>query len=384
MNPGPSKSIQDSRLTRNSKMKFWQLNCNSLNKSKLVEFKKILMDENPTIVCLQETWWHSPIITNFKGYEIARIDRENTGSQQSKGGGVAILINENHFQITEILDVSDNMINLEVVIVKCVRTDGAAYTVANIYNSNGQNTIKNDLDFIYQKMEGTKILCGDLNGHSILWESDGRQNRSGKDITNFAYDVSDLALITPADTVTYMNIQTNYSSTIDLTFASCQIMQVAEYKTRVDLDIGSPHSLIQISFDLLPEKEMQYYKKRKFNQVEISHICKKLEENLPEKLKCLETDTKSFMSIMESAIKEISANCQRKLKKVHLHGWNDEIQKLVQERRKAKRYLQRQFSTQLYIQYKELDAKVKNRIMNLKRDTWRKFCESKLNKDTPY
>jgi len=124
-------------------------------------------------------------------------------------------------------------------------------------------------------------------------------------------------------------------------------------------------------------------KKRKFNQVEISHICKKLEENLPEKLKCIETDTKSFMSIMESAIKEISANCQRKLKKVHLHGWNDEIQKLVQERRKAKRYLQRQFSTQLYIQYKELDAKVKNRIMNLKRDTWRKFCESKLNKDTP-
>ena len=87
-------------------------------------------------------------------------------------------------------------------------------------------------------------------------------------------------------------------------------------------------------------------KKRKFNQVEISHICKKLEETLPEKLKFIETDTKSFMSIMESAIKEISANCQRKLKKVHLHGWNDEIQKLVQERRKAKRYLQLQFSTQ--------------------------------------
>ena len=274
MNPGPSKSIQDSRLARNSKMRFWQLNCNSLNKSKLVEFKKILMDENPTIVCLQETWWHSPIITNFKGYEIARIDRENTGSQQSEGGGVAILINENHFQITEILDVSDNMINLEVVIVKCVRTDGAVYTVANIYNSNGQNTIKNDFDFIYQKMEGTKILCRDLKGHSFLWESNGRQNRSGQDITNFAYDVSDLAYITPVDTVTYMNIQTNYSSTIDLTLASCQIMQVAEYKTRVDLDIGSPHSSIQISFDLLPEKEMQYYKKRKFNQVEISHICK--------------------------------------------------------------------------------------------------------------
>ena len=57
----------------------------------------MLSDENPTIVCLQETWWSNPTVTNFKGYGVTRMDQEKTGSQLSKGGGVATLINENYF-----------------------------------------------------------------------------------------------------------------------------------------------------------------------------------------------------------------------------------------------------------------------------------------------
>ena len=87
-------------------MKFWQLNCNTLNKSKLVEFKKLLSDENPTIVCLHEKWWSNPIRTIFKVYEMAEVDREKTGRQHSKGGEVAIFINEDYFQIAEILDMT--------------------------------------------------------------------------------------------------------------------------------------------------------------------------------------------------------------------------------------------------------------------------------------
>ena len=57
----------------------------------------MLSDENPTIVCLQETWWSNPTVTNFKGYEVTRMDQEKTRSQLSKGGGVATLINKNYF-----------------------------------------------------------------------------------------------------------------------------------------------------------------------------------------------------------------------------------------------------------------------------------------------
>ena len=119
MDQGTCHNNQGSSVTRNSKIKFWQLNCNSLNKSKLVECKNILSVKNPTIMCLQEAWWCKPIITNFKGYEMDRIDQEKTESQHSKVGGAAILI------------------NLEVVILKCIRINGAFYAVANIYNNNG-------------------------------------------------------------------------------------------------------------------------------------------------------------------------------------------------------------------------------------------------------
>jgi len=45
------------------------------------------------------------------------MDQEKTRSHHSKGGEVAILINENHFRIAEILDLTGDMINLEVVIL---------------------------------------------------------------------------------------------------------------------------------------------------------------------------------------------------------------------------------------------------------------------------
>ena len=61
------------------------------------------------------------------------------------------------------------MINFEVVTVKCVSIDGVVYTVANIYNNinNRKNIRKHDFDLVYQKLEGTKILCGDFNGSSF-------------------------------------------------------------------------------------------------------------------------------------------------------------------------------------------------------------------------
>ena len=97
-----------------------------------------------------------------------------------------------------------------------------------------------------------------------------------------------------------MNAQTNYSIIIDLTFASCQTMQIAEYITREDLDIGSPHKLIPINLDKLPEKKMDHYRNKKFNQIQIHHISKKLKVNLPEKLKCFEADAKPSASCINS------------------------------------------------------------------------------------
>ena len=77
-------------------------------------------------------------------------------------------------------------------------------------------------------------------------------------------------------------------------------MQIAEYITRKDLDIGTPHKIVTIALDLLPEKKMHYYRNKKFNQILINHISKKLEVNLLEKLKCLETDTKPSASCINS------------------------------------------------------------------------------------
>ena len=99
------------------------------------------------------------------------------------------------------------MINFEVVTVKCVSIDGVVYTVANIYNNinNRKNIRKQDFDLVYQKLEGTKILCGDFNGSSFLQESNGSQNRSEQNILNFIYDAPDLVQVTSVDTLTYIN-----------------------------------------------------------------------------------------------------------------------------------------------------------------------------------
>ena len=88
------------------------------------------------------------------------------------------------------------------------------------------------------------------------------------------YDVHDLVMVAPVDGLTYTNAQTNYSSTIDQTFASCQIMQIGEYNTGRSRYRKSANKLIQINLDQLQKKKMQYYRNRKFNKVQINHIRK--------------------------------------------------------------------------------------------------------------
>ena len=88
---------------------------------------------------------------------MARIDGKN---RKSNGAGLAILINEDYFLITYILDLTSDMINLEVVLEKCVRIDGAVYTVANIYNNNRQNFIKDDPDLVYQSWRELRSCVG--------------------------------------------------------------------------------------------------------------------------------------------------------------------------------------------------------------------------------
>ena len=130
-------NIDDDNISTNTIkiIKLWQLNCNCLNQTKLVEFKQCILNEKPSLMCIQETWWSSKTKVKIPGYDIIRIDRT------SKGGGVAIFVNLDIFQVIETIDISDSLRNVEALIVKSLRKDGKHYSFANIYNNKGSNAI---------------------------------------------------------------------------------------------------------------------------------------------------------------------------------------------------------------------------------------------------
>ena len=200
------------------------------------------MNEKPSLICIQETRWSSKTKVKIPGYDIIKIDRT------SKGGGVAIFINLDIFQVIETIDISDSLRNVESVIVKSLRKDGKYYSFANIYNNKGSNAIKDYLSLIYTKMDGLKIFLGDFNAHSYLWETNAGLNRAGKDLTDFLKYNVDISILTPANTPTYGSMIGTYSSAIDLTFVSNQIYQDSDCNLRDDIEIGTPHKLIEINF----------------------------------------------------------------------------------------------------------------------------------------
>jgi exonuclease III len=191
--------------------------------TKLTEFKKIIFERKPDIICIQETFLKPKHLFHLPGYNIIRKDRID-----NRKGGVAILTKQGiNYRLI------DTPPELECVSVE-ITSKNESITIVSIYIP--PNTIIEKESLL--KLFGVKnvIITGDMNGHSKLWGG-SKTNHIGRLIEDIIDETNFVVLNTREPT------RQNYDggmSSLDLSLCSQNLASKSTWAVLDDM-LGSDH-----------------------------------------------------------------------------------------------------------------------------------------------
>ena len=361
------------------KLHIIQWNCKSIHAPGRLSELRVLMDsKKPHIACISETWLtvnKNPV--NIKGYKTFRKDRP-----RGHAGGLLFLIREdvvfNHFDINNI----SNIIEAQAIEISLGRD---TVKLLHVYNPVNRLDIS-QFDHLVQQLDRKFIVVGDLNGHHTLWDPDlrlDRINQCGRVLANYLLDNQDLALITTPGLKTYTHtthISSN-SSTLDLSICSINLINISE--TKLLGDSGSDHDPVLTIIDIKPDK---FLRKRRPKWKIKENNWEKWKDNIPSQRvapESIEEEASNFGELLTKAANKAFGKTKGKQKtKFSKPWWTADCAKVVAQRRRAKKCMERRPTQANVIEFRRLSAKARRIVKNAKRESWRKFCRN-LSAETP-
>ena len=148
---------------------------------------------------------------------------------------------------------------LEIVAMTIYNKNKDPIDIINVYNANFDVT-KEEYNHCFRQLSIKKIVVGDFNARSNMWDTKSIPNIAGNNLINSLLDFPDLCLLTPLNFPTYFHVATRSYSTLDLCFVSNNLLPNVSIKLGEDL--GSDHSPINIEFNFKPENTIQKNKTR--------------------------------------------------------------------------------------------------------------------------
>ena len=362
------------------KLKIIQWNCRSVHaKGRFSELIVLLYDQMPHIACISETWLHVNSKTlNIKGYKILRKDRV-----VNNAGGLMFLIREdvnfNNFTVNTILN---SRIEAQAIEISLGRD---SVQLLHIYNPVTSIEIEH-LKYLIRQLGRKFILVGDFNGHHTLWDPNlrlGKINSCGRSLANFMLGQPDLALITTPGLKTYTHTTHtgSNSSTLDLAFCTNNLINVSE--TKLLGDSGSDHTPVLINISIKPDKIIRNRRpKWKLNREKVPLWKDKV---LPQRAAptSLEEEVTNFNNLLTKPAEVVFGKSRGNQKsKYNKPWWTTECARVVAQRRRAKKLMERRPTASNVMEFRRLSGKAKRIIKSAKRESWRRFCQS-LSAETP-
>ena len=358
-----------------------QWNCKSVHAvGRLSELRVLIASKKPHIACISETWLNEHKKTvNIKGYKTFRKDRPR---QHAGYGGLMFLIREdvgfNHFNIDNI----SNIIEAQAIEISLGRD---SVKLLHVYNPVTRLEIRH-LDHLIKQLGRKFIVVGDLNGHHTLWDPDlrvDRINQCGRELSKYILENQDLALITTPGLKTYTHTthQDSNTSTLDLSLCSNNLINISD--TTLLGDSGSDHDPVLTTVRIKPDKIVRRRRPKWKLKEDKWPIWK---SNVPPQQvapSSLEEEAKNFGELLtkaaETAFGKTKGHQRTKFSKP---WWSPECSKVVAQRRRAKKLMERRPTPANVMDFRRLSGKAKRIIKNAKRESWRKFCKN-LSAETP-
>ena len=306
-----------------------QWNTNGLeSRIRLGELERLLKKYRPMCICLQHLGKYD---IKVKEYQLASQSRNVVGEL-----GTAIYvhnsityqkltINNPHFQHSSIaLDVPGKGI----------------INIINFYNQPKFNYNINNLIDIINLVDSPKIILGDVNCHSPLWDPNtGVPDNNARKIEDLL-EKKNITCLNEEDSYTFYSKAHNKMTTVDISLCSDDIQEEWEWHV-LDDQFSSDHFpivLTSLKTDIPHEPEKRYktscadWKK----YTDLTNRIQEFDENI---------DIEESYSILKNTIleaaKESIPQTSGKKRRKEVPWWTDNLQKLIDKKHKISHLLDR-------------------------------------------
>ena len=365
--------------TMQEKIKIVQWNCKSIHApGRYSELRVLMYSNKPHIACISETWLNvNRKDVNIKGYKSFRKDRP-----MGNHGGLLFLIREdlgfNHFNIDNI----SNIIEAQAIEISLGRD---SVKLLHVYNPVNRIEIRH-LDHLIKQLGRKYIIVGDLNGHHTLWDPElrpDRVNQCGRELARYITDHQNLALVTTPGLPTYTHTthQSSNSSTLDLSLCSNNLIDISN--TILLGDSGSDHDPVQATVQIKPDKIVRT-RRPKWKLTEDKWTAWK--DNVPPQYAApasLDEEANNFRNLLNNAAEIAFGKTKGKHStKFSKPWWTPECARVVAQRRRAKKLMERCPSPSNVIDFRRLSAKAKRIIKKCKKRIMEEILPELVSRDT--
>lgn len=343
-----------------------QWNCDGLY-SHYNDFKLLMNNYNPFVICLQETKFkanHVPKLRNYKIYY------NNVISETVAHGGVAIYVKEGFSSIPFNITTDLQVVAIQIFFPFKI-------TICNLYLPPNIKVSFSSIQDLINQLEPPYIVMGDFNAHNLLWGS-AQSDCRGRVIEKVILE-SNISLLNTGQH-THLSYSYKTFSCIDLTLVSPILINYFDWHVEEDL-YSSDHFPIILS--------LSHNNSNVNNTRRIKWDVKKGNWDLYNKNICLDIVMNDDIDLYESNITNEIVNAAKKAiphsSTVHrrrVPWWNAEIAQLIHERKIKLRKFKTTFAVDDFKNFVSAKYKARKLIRELQKLSWENFTSS-INETTP-
>ncbi|KAG1676583.1 RNA-directed DNA polymerase from mobile element jockey [Nymphon striatum] len=330
--------------------------------SKYDEICRLLNDHNPTAMCFQETRLNDTFNTTIRRYSIYRRDLPS----EHPAGGVCIIVNNQIPHSSVQLNSSLQAIAVRVSMHKVL-------TICSIYIPPSSPIIAADVEDLLRQLPAPALICGDFNGHNLLWGS-RVTNPRGRTIENIILNTN-LCLYNDTS-MTYLDLSAGTYSALDLTLCHPSLFQ--DFTWMVDGDLHtSDHFPIHVKGNGPPVKgRPQRWKLHKADWTVFKQLCAE-QLNISSFAEISDQYSEFITILLEVAEISIPKTSQYP-KRFNKPWFNKDCKDAVRERKRLLRKFSLRPTSDNLSSYRQAAAAARRTIRQAKRESWRQYV-SKLN-----
>ncbi|KAG1679877.1 RNA-directed DNA polymerase from mobile element jockey [Nymphon striatum] len=313
-------------------------------------------------MCLQETRLNDTFNTTIRRYSIYRRDLPS----EHPAGGVCIIVNNQIPHSSVQLNSSLQAIAVRVSMHKVL-------TICSIYIPPSSPIIAADVENLLRQLPAPALICGDFNGHNLLWGS-RVTNPRGRTIENIILH-NNLCLYNDTS-MTYLDLSAGTYSALDLTLCHPSLFQ--DFTWMVDGDLHtSDHFPIHVKGNGPPIKgRPQRWKLHKADWTMFKQLCAE-QLNISSFAEISDQYSEFITILLEVADISIPKTSQYP-KRFNKPWFNKDCKDAVRERKRLLRKFSLRPTSDNLSCYRQAAAAARRTIRLAKRESWRQYV-SKLN-----